>query len=166
MPLGRAAMAKKLTAKEEGACQDLLTLGKKSAAYRENYSCSKMKATTVNRKAVELFDKPHIRDRVDALKAERSERTAIDADYVLDQAVKIHERVMQEVTPKTFADGTQITDDDGNAMFVFDAKAAVSSLKLIGDHVGIQAFKKVVDVEVGAKKSLAELLKQAADDEK
>jgi phage terminase small subunit len=126
-----------------------------------------MKSDTVNRKAVELFNKPHVAARYEALQEARSKRTGINADYVLNQAVKIHERVMQEVTPETYADGTQITDEEGNPIYGFDAKAAVSSLKLIGDHVGVQAFKKQVEVEVGVKKSLAELLQQAvADDSK
>jgi len=158
---------KKLTEKEELAAQSLLILKKKADAYRAHYKCDKMSAAAVNVEAHRLFERPHVAARVAELKEKRSKRTDIDADYVLKQAVKIHERVMQEVTPETFADGTPITDDDGNLIFGFDAKAAVSSLKLIGDHVGVQAFKKVVDVEVGAKKSLAELLQQAiADDSK
>jgi len=158
---------KKLTIKEEGFCQSFLILGDKSAAYKENYNCLRMKPTTINVRASELSVKENVAARIKELKKERSDRTSIDADYVLRQAVKLHERCMQEVKPKTYSDGTQIEDDEGNPLFEFNASGAVSSLKLIGDHVGVQAFKKVVDVEVGAKKSLAELLQQAiADDSK
>jgi len=156
---------KKLTDKEERACQSLLTENSKAAAYRANYNCGRMKPATINRKAIELYDKTHIIARVTELKAARSERTGITADWVLNQAVKIHERTMQEVKPKLLKNGDPIKDDEGNPVYEFDARAALGALKLVGDHVNVQAFKKVIDVEVGAKKSLQDLLKEAAKGE-
>ncbi|EJL66298.1 terminase small subunit [Flavobacterium sp. CF136] len=43
-----------LTLKQEAFCQAYIRLGDKSAAYREAYSCSKMKSETVHVKANEL----------------------------------------------------------------------------------------------------------------
>jgi phage terminase small subunit len=40
-----------------------------------------------------------IQRRIAQLKADRAEKVSIDAAYVLRQAVKIHERCMQEVRP-------------------------------------------------------------------
>lgn len=57
---------------------------------------------------------------------ERSKRVQIDADYVLRQAVKLHEKCMSEDS--------------------FNATAAARSLELVGRHVGVQAFRDQVGV--------------------
>ena len=51
--------------------------------------------------------KHDIQSRIKQLIEERNNRLKIDADYVLKQAVKLHERCMQEVRPKTIR-GEQI----------------------------------------------------------
>ncbi len=97
------------------------------------------------KEACRLMGFPEIQDRIAELKAERVERTKIDADYVLRQAVKLHERCMQEVTPKTDRKGEQLEDEEGNAIFEFDSSGAARSLELVGKHIGVQAFKEKVE---------------------
>lgn len=82
---------------------------------------------------------------VDA-KADRAEAVGIDAQYVLRQAVKLHERCMQEIEPLTDRKGEQVmvkTEDGELAKaFVFNAAGAAKALELVGKHVGVQAFKE------------------------
>ena len=83
-------------------------------------------------------------------KKERSERTEIDADWVLQQAVEVHRRCMQEVKPvRNPKTGKQLSDDDGNALFTFNAAAASRALELIGKHVEVAAFKDRLEVSNG-----------------
>jgi len=66
-------MSKPLTIKQEAFCQAYLRLGDKSAAYREAYSCSNMKAETVHNKAYMLSEKGEVRARIDELQAKSRE---------------------------------------------------------------------------------------------
>lgn len=154
----------KLTEKQEKACQSLLIEGDKSAAYRANYNCAKMKPETVHRKAVELFDVPHVAARVDELKLARSERTAIDADYVLKRLVEIDEMDVLDILeesggvkaisewPKAWR--TLISGLDVSELMSDDAVIVlkkikwpdkVKNLELIGKHVEVQAFKDKIE---------------------
>ncbi|WP_372830989.1 terminase small subunit [Pontibacterium sp.] len=152
----------KWTDKRELFCAEYLAcdLNATRAAIKAGYA-----EKNAVKEASRLMQFPEILQRIAELKAERIERTKIDADYVLRQAVKLHERCMQEVTPKTDRKGEQLKDEEGNAIFEFDSSGAARSLELVGKHIGVQAFKEKLDVEVGAKKSLQELLREAAQDE-
>lgn len=155
---------KALTLKEEGFCQSLLVLGEKSSAYRENYNCSSMKTATINRKAVELADKPHVAARIEELKVERCERTGIDADYVLKRLVEIDEMDVLDILDDTGAVKaisewpkcwrTLVSGLDVSEMFSEDNVIVlkkikwpdkVKNLELIGKHVTVQAFKDKVE---------------------
>ncbi|EMM3172373.1 terminase small subunit [Serratia marcescens] len=92
------------------------------------------------------MDSPKVQERIAELMKQRNKRVKIDADYVLRQSVKIHERCMQEIEPFTDAKGNHIHDDKGRPLYVFDAKAAISALNLVGKHVDVQAFKERVEV--------------------
>ncbi|HIC8039112.1 TPA: terminase small subunit [Serratia liquefaciens] len=94
------------------------------------------------------MDNPKVQARIAELMKHRNKRVKIDADYVLKQSVKIHERCMQEIEPFTDAKGNHIHDDKGRPLYVFDAKAAISALSLVGKHVDVQAFKERMDVNV------------------
>jgi phage terminase small subunit len=154
----------KLTIKQEGACQSLLTEGDKSAAYKAHYNCSKMKPETIRRKAVELFNVPHVAARVEALRAERSERTSIDADYVLKRLVEIDEMDVLDILedtgavkaiskwPKawrTLISGLDVSEMLNGDEFVVLKKIKwpdkVKNLELIGKHVEVQAFKDKIE---------------------
>ena len=74
---------KTLTEKQENFCQAFIRLGDKSAAYREAYSATNMKAESINRKAVELFDNGNITARVKELQAEVKTRNDISIDEIV-----------------------------------------------------------------------------------
>jgi phage terminase small subunit len=74
-----------------------------------------------------LMTDDNILRRIEELKLERSERTKIDVDYVLKRATMMHE---------------QCWDRD-------DAKNAIAALKLVGDHVNVQAFKQHTEISGG-----------------
>lgn len=96
--------------------------------------------------AHELMQLPHVKAAIEAAMGERIERTQIDADYVLRQAVKLHERCMQEIRPFTDRSGEQVHDEDGHPLFVFNAQGAVKALELVGKHVGVGAFRDKLDL--------------------
>ncbi|RRJ91517.1 terminase small subunit [Paenimyroides tangerinum] len=76
-------MSKPLTIKQEIFCQAYLRLGDKSAAYREAYSCSNMKAETIHSKASLLSSEDKVRARIEQLQKEAIERNKATLDEVL-----------------------------------------------------------------------------------
>ena len=84
---------------------------------------------------------------------DRIKRTKIDADWVLNQAVKLHNRCMQ---------GEPVLDRDGNETgeWKFEHAGANKSLELIGKHVNVQAFteKQVSEITHKVDETLAERL--------
>lgn len=139
------AESNKLTPKQDAFCREyLVDLNATQAAIRAGYS-----EKTAAEQASRLLTNVKISERVKELSDSRRERVQIDADYVLKQAIKIHERCMQEVKPVVTRGGEQVTDDDGNPVYGFDAKGAVASLKLVGDHINVQAFKQQTELSGG-----------------
>lgn len=119
----------------------LRTLEAKQAALDAGYS-----PRNAAKYAHELMQRPNVKAAIDAALGERIERTKIDADYVLTQAVKLHERCMQEVEPFTDRSGEQIHDKEGRPLFVFNAAVAAKALELVGKHVGVRAFSDKLDL--------------------
>lgn len=139
----------KLTDKQEAFCREyIIDFNATQAAIRAGYSENSARSV-----GSENLTKPDIQDFLAKLIQERNERTKIDADYVLKQAVKLHERCMQEIKPKIVG-GEQMEDEEGNKVFIFDASGAAKSLELIGKHVNVNAFKEVVDNNVNVKGSV------------
>ncbi|MEH5098969.1 terminase small subunit [Atlantibacter hermannii] len=133
-----------LTDKQEMFCREyLIDLNATQAAIRAGYSDG-----SARNQAHRLMTNDDILQRIAELNQDRLKRTNIDADYVLRQAVKLHERCMQEVEPLTDRRGEEITDEQGRTVYGFDAKGAVASLKLIGDHISVQAFKQQTTTEI------------------
>lgn len=131
----------KLSDKQELFCREyLIDLNATQAAIRAGYS-----ARSANQMASQNLAKHGIQERLAELKAERNERVNINADYVLIQAVKLHERCMQEVRPKRLK-GEAVCDKDGNAVYEFNAAGAAKALEIIGKHVDVQAFRESVEV--------------------
>ena len=131
-----------LTAKQERfVAEYLIDLCATKAAIRAGYS-----EKTANRIGPELLTKPAVQSAVAQAQTDRSERTKIDADYVLRQAVKLHERCMQEIEPFTDRKGQQVYDNNGNPLYVFNAAGAAKALELVGKHVSVQAFRDQVGV--------------------
>jgi phage terminase small subunit len=77
----------------------------------------------------ENLEKPEIKAALASLMAERSKKTAIDAEWVLLRAQQIVERCMQ-VEPVYDATGSPTGE------FKFDSGGAVRALQLIAKHTG------------------------------
>lgn len=155
----------KLTDKQELFAREYLKdLNATQAAIRAGYSES-----GARNQAHRMMTNDDILQRITALNADRMQRTEIDADYVLRQAVKLHERCMQEVEPLTDRRGEEIKDEHGRTVYGFNAKGAAAALKLVGDHITVQAFKTNIKSEHGGSiglnlnKSLSELFEDDSD---
>ena len=146
-----------LTAKQQAFVDEyLIDLNATQAAIRAGYS-----AKTAMEQGYQLLQNPSVSTALSEAVAARSERTQINADYVLRQAVKLHERCMQEVEPFTDRKGEHIHDEKGNPLYVFNATGAAKGLELVGKHVGVQAFKDRVEHDVSA--GLADMLVKARE---
>lgn len=76
----------KLTPKQEKFCQLYIEeLGNASEAYRQAYSCGKMKDETINNKAYILSKKGEIRARISELQAEHRERHNLTVDDLINE---------------------------------------------------------------------------------
>lgn len=105
---------------------------------------AKYSPKTAVSKACNLLDEPVIQEYITKRRAEISEETKIDAKYVLEKANELLLRCMQEVEPvmvKVGGELEQMTDDKGRLVFKFDASGAAKALKLLGDHINVNAFK-------------------------
>ncbi|RSV15668.1 terminase small subunit [Sphingomonas sp. ABOLF] len=123
----------------------LIDLNATQAAIRAGYA-----PDSADVEGCRLLGNAKVAQAIAGLKAERSERTKIDADYVLTQAVKLHERCMQEVEPVLGAFGVQVKDEQGRNVFKFNAAGAAKALELVGKHVDVQAFKDTMDVNLSS----------------
>ncbi|MFQ9316798.1 terminase small subunit [Dysgonomonas mossii] len=86
-----------LTDKQEMFCKEyIIDFNATQAAIRSGYSDK-----TSGQIGEQNLKKLEIQNRIKELIEERNNRVQVDADYVLKQAVKLHERCMQEVRPKT-----------------------------------------------------------------
>lgn len=106
----------------------LITNSAKEAAIRAGYSKNGAKVT-----GCKLLTHPNLSIMIAEKMDKRSERLEIDADYVLKQAVEIHDRTMVKIP---------LLNEEGVATgeYTFDANNAVKSLKLIGEHTTVKAF--------------------------
>ncbi|WHP06773.1 terminase small subunit [Acinetobacter corruptisaponis] len=75
----------RLQPKQEKFCQLYIELGNASEAYRQAYSCGKMKDETINNKAYILRKKGEIRARISELQAEHKERHNLTVDDLIDE---------------------------------------------------------------------------------
>ncbi len=139
-------MQSKLTPRQRRFVDEyLIDLNASKAAVRAGYS-----QKTARQIGSENLSKPDIQEAITNAKIGRSEALKIDAAWVLQQAVELHQRCMQEIRPaRNPKTGKQIYDDEGNALFTFNAAAASRSLELIGKHVEVAAFKDRLEITNG-----------------
>lgn len=131
----------KLTDKQkEFVRQYLVDLNATQAAVRAGYSVK-----TASRIGPELLGKTWVREAIEKAQAKRARRVEVTQDYVLSNLVEVVERTMQRA-PVTDRKGEQVTDEEGRAVWTFDAKGANKALELLGKHLGI--FTDKVKAEV------------------
>lgn len=121
----------------------LIDLNGTQAAIRAGYS-----ARTAHIAAHKLLAKPAIAARVAELKRARSEALAVDAQWVLEQAVEVYKRCAQAIEPALHPKTRrQLKSEDGRPLFTFNSASALRALELIGKHVDIGAFRDFVTVQ-------------------
>ncbi|MFT3679438.1 MAG: terminase small subunit [Ferruginibacter sp.] len=125
----------KLKKRQERFCIEyLIDLNATQAAIRAGYSEASAKEI-----GYEHLTKPHIRTRIENLIDERSSRTLVHADFVINNLVEVSQRCMQKTPVMVFnaADKCmeQKVDDEGNNVWEFDSNGANKALELLGKHL-------------------------------
>ncbi len=120
--------------------QYLVDLNATQAAIRAGYS-----ERTASRIGPQLLGKNWVREAIEKAQAKRARRVEVTQDYVLSNLVEVVERTMQRA-PVLDRKGEQVTDEEGRAVWTFDAKGANRALELLGKHLGI--FTDKVKAEV------------------
>ena len=128
-----------LTAKQEAFCLEyIIDLNATQAAIRAGYS-----SKTAQQVGSENLSKPVIAEKITELKAERSEKLTIDAEWVLLSAKKVFDRCMQ-YEQLTNRDGSpvmvEIETGEMCAAYKFDSTGANKALDTMGKHVSVKAF--------------------------
>ena len=88
-------MPRLLTPKQENFCQQFISTGNASEAYRQSYDCSKMKNTTVNRAAHDLVENSNITARIGELQEEGRKRHDVTVDLLTEQLQDAYGLAMQ-----------------------------------------------------------------------
>lgn len=131
----------KLTDKQTAFVREyLVDLNATQAAIRAGYS--ERTAYSVGQR---LLKNVEIQRAVAAAQAKRARRVEVTQDYVLSNLVEVVERTMQRA-PVMDRKGEQVTDEEGRAVWTFDAKSANRALELLGKHLGIFADKVKAEV--------------------
>ena len=137
-------MPKPLTAKQEQFCLEyLIDLNATQAAIRAGYS-----AKTANVIGPENLSKPCIAERIAKAQADRTERTTIDADFVLNGLKELNQICMGQKEVTYTVDGIQ------ESMRVFEQGGAARSFELIGKHLGMFVERKEITGEVSFMSTL------------
>lgn len=122
----------KLTDKQAAFVREyLVDLNATQAAIRAGYS-----ERTASRIGPQLLGKTWVREAIEKAQAKRARRVEVTQDYVLSNLVEVVERTMQRA-PVLDRKGEQVTDEEGRAVWTFDAKGANRALELLGKHLGI-----------------------------
>lgn len=145
----------------------------KSAAYKAAYDTSNMNSQTISTKAWELFQHPLMATAVQSMLATAVAKAGIDAEWVLKRAAlladfNIKKFVQIDGGGQPYYDFSEATDDDwycidelvvdtigkrkfGETVEVDRIKvkttAKAVALRLVGDHVSVQAFRENVKVD-------------------
>ena len=131
----------KLTAKQQRFVDEyLIDLNASQAAVRAGYSEHSARIT-----ASKLLTKANIQQAVNEGQAQRSQKTKIDAAWVLEQAAQSY-----------ITNSTEYMDDQGR-MVPLNANAARGFLELAGKHVGVQAFKEKIETETTLKVDVSDI---------
>lgn len=159
---------KDLTEKQKAFCDFLLTDPEQNATKAYLHAYPKCKSVKVAEAAASrLLRNVKVQAYLSEQRAKRSERTKIDADWLLTRLADEAEADLADIYcantgqlrpikdwPKIWRQGLvagvktrQERSDDETLADVVEVKLADrnAKLKMIGDHIGVQAFKQQVD---------------------
>lgn len=113
---------KKLTYKEEAACQVYLETGNKTEAYRRVYKSDKMKPHVLNIQACQLFERPKVKLRVSELQSE-AEKIAKEKFGITSEEILKHLNILRKARIDDYVTLmyekviTALLDDDGEPIW-------------------------------------------------
>lgn len=118
-----------LTDKQEQFCKEyLIDLNAAQAAIRAGYS-----ENTAKEIGCENLTKPNIQQRVQQLMSERSRRTEIKSDYVLQTIVEVIERCKQAVPVMIYDHEEKEMVETGE--YKFEHSGVLKGCELLGKHL-------------------------------
>jgi phage terminase small subunit len=148
------------------------------------YKAAGGKAKHPDQAAEQIYKIPQVKQRIEELKAERCERTKVDADYVLNRHYEIDQMDFIDILnddfsfkpinkwPKIFRqflngfDLAEFYDGKGDDREIAGVLKKIKwpdklkNLELLGKHTSVQAYSDKLELEAG--KSLAELMREVA----
>ena len=128
-----------LTPKRQAFAREyLVDFNAAAAARRAGYS-----ERTAKQQGNELLQDPDVQAAIQQAQKELSKRVEISVDYVVRNLVEVVERCMARAP--VMSNGEQAVDEDGNAVWTFNANGANKALELIGKHLG--AFTEKVEMK-------------------
>lgn len=139
-----------MTPKQKKFCEEyLIDLNATQAAIRAGYS-----QETAFSIGSENLRKPLLRTHIEKLIDERSKRTLVHADFVIENLVEVSQRCLQKVPVMVFdpveKKMVQKQDEEKRNVWAFDSIGANRSLELLGKHMKMFTDK----VEEGGSKEV------------
>lgn len=137
----------KITPKQSRFVEEyLVDLNATQAAIRAGYAERSAKV-----QACRLLTKDNVSRAVEQCKAERSKRTEITQDFVLNGLKEVAERCLQRVPVMVFDRAersmVQKQDEEGHDIWEFDSTGANRAFELLGKHLGIFIDKLQIEDE-------------------
>ena len=102
--------------------------------------------------ASEILSYPNVSTFIDSVKLVASKSANVDAAWVLQKSIELHDRCAQ-ASPVKDREGNPILDDSGNPVYKFEHTGVSKALELIGKHINVQAFNEKQTSEVTHKVS-------------
>lgn len=132
----------KITEKVDTACRAYLAGDNKTEAYEKGYETSKMKISTVRKRASEMFKDPDVIAYLDSLRGEVKSEFAVSAEQKKRWLVTVIEAGLQHVvkpTDQKDINGEAIEIDLG----LSDSKAVISAVAELNRMDGDLATQKL-----------------------
>lgn len=142
-------MSKNLTIKQMKFIDAYLECGNASQAYRQSYSCERMKDATINVKASELLKNGKIRVRIRELQGELKKTSDIKKETILEELAAIafsdiRDYVKFDGKTITFKSFDELTDKQARAVEAIKETKFGIELKLHGKSWTINSICRIL----------------------